>query len=806
MDRLILLIVALLAVTGRLPGQEVNLRLTVLDVADDRPLSFVSVQLSPGSRGGTTDEEGRLNLVLPPGSYLLRASFTGYAPFEQRLDLLRDLEATLRLEATAARLETVTVTDRPEQEALSRPGMGVERLSASELESIPTVLGERDVLKALQLLPGVTSAGEASNGISVRGGTVDQNLLLYDGAPVFTPTHLFGLFTVFTPDAVGGVDLYRGNIPARFGGRVSSVLDVSSKVPGTERTEIRGGVGFVASHLAVETPLDRAGRWGLLLSARGGFNDFIFPLIERLRDTRSRFGDATLKLRFRPGESDIITLTGFYSQDFYQVDLLNRIGNLPATANQYAYLTLNGGVRWLHLLGEGLSVTSEVHRGHYRPELRFPQETGERIRFTSSIGYWTGRTAFGLTRGPHRAQLGVQYDRYDLRPGDLDPGGQPGILPIMLDPERGRELAIYAEEEWEVSDRLNLSGGLRYVRYRQAGPGQIRSYRPGEEITETNLLTATTAEAGSTIARYDGLEPRLGLSYRFLTNSSFKASYARSRQYLQNIYNATTPLPTSRWTVSSTNVAPQTAELYSAGLTQRSGNTTYTYRLEAYYRRIQDLLEYKPGADFFLNPAVETDLLRGEGRGYGVELSARRSGTGRITGEVNYAYARVENRVEGPTESTRINRGNWYPGYFDQPHTFTANLILDEGKTHELGFNLVVQSNRPYTVPNGFVTIRDTPVPLFLERNNDRLPVYHRLDFSWTIHNLRRTQRRWTGEWIFTAYNIYGRDNAYNVFFQPKDANTQPLGIFQGSPFAAYRLSIFGAPILSLAYKFRFLP
>ena len=784
--------------------EQYELRLTVLDVADDSPLSFVSVQLSPGNIGGQTDAAGQLTLTARRGGYLLRASYTGYASFEQEIVLRDDLEATLRLEATAAELQTVTVTEQNNRLALDRPTMGVERLSASDMESIPTVLGERDVLKSIQLLAGVASAGEASNGVSIRGGTIDQNLLLYDGAPVFTPTHLFGLFSVFTPDAVGGVDLYRGNIPARYGGRIASVLDVRSQAPTRERTEVRGGIGLVSSHLTLETPLDRSEKVSLLLAARGSLTDLVFPAVERLRNTESRFADATLRLQYQPGDRDIFSLTGFYSQDYYQLDLLSNIGGIPATANQYAYLTLNGGLEWLHLLDDRWSVRSSVHTANYTPELRFPQLDGKRIDFQSGVDYLIGRSALAYTAGGHEASLGIQYDRYTLQPGSLDPGDVSGILPVALAGETGTELALYAEDEWTVSDRLSLSGGLRYVQYQQRGPGERRTYREGEIITEASLLETVTIDAGPLVT-YSGLEPRLGLNFKLTELVSLKAAYARSRQYLQNIYNATTPVPTSRWKVSDANVGPQSASLYSFGLARQSADRNYFFQLEAYYRTAKDLLEYRPGADFFLNPAVETDLIRGEGRSYGLELTARRA-TGRITGEVNYSYARAENRVDGPTPATRINRGAWYPGYFDQPHTLNTRLTLDEGRTHELSLNLVVQSNRPYTVPNGFVTVGDVPIPLFLERNNDRLPTYHRLDFSWTIHNLRRQQRRWTGDWVFTVYNLYGRDNAYNVFFQPRDANTPPLGIFSGSPFAAYRLSVFGAPVVSLSYKFTFLP
>ena len=792
----------LLLLCTRVSAQTYELRVVTQDAETGERLSFVPLQLKPGPANGTSNDRGEATFALKPGRYTLRASYTGYADYERAINFRATGSLVVALEAGAT-LQTVTVTDRNDRQALQRAEMGVERLTATELASIPSVLGERDVLRSLQLMPGVTSAGEASNGISVRGGTIDQNLLLLDGAPVFTPTHLFGLFTVFTPDAVGGIDLYRGNIPARYGGRVSSVVDVQSRVPSARRPVIKGGIGLVSSHLSLETPLGE--KWSLLAAGRAGFNDFAFNLLRRLRGTKSRFGDATVKLRYRPGPKDILTFSGFYSGDFYQVDLLTSFGGLAATANQYAYLTLNGGAEWVRLFSDRYSLKSQVTNAHFAPELRFPQLDGSLVTFASGIDQLSARTAVSrYDNAAHRWAAGLQYDRYRLRPGALDPGGNPGIQEITLEAEQAHEISLFAEDEWRPTPRFTVAAGLRYTHYQRLGPGEQRQYAPGAELTEENLTGTAFVRRGGLFA-YGGWEPRLGLSYQLNRNTSLKASYARSRQYLQNIFNATTPLPTSRWKVADLNVGPQTADLISSGLSYVTGPGDYSFRLEIYYRRLRDLLEYKPGADFFLNPAVETDLLRGRGRAYGLELTAARR-AGRLTGEVNYAYARVENQVNGASFGTRINRGRWYPGYFDQPHTFSANLTLDEGKTHELGFNLVVQSNRPYTAPNGFVQINGIDVPLFLERNNDRLPLYHRLDFSWTVHNIKRKQKAWTGDWVFTVYNVYGRDNAYNIFFQPRDAGTPPLGIFGGSPFAAYRLSVFGAPILSLAYKFTFLP
>ncbi|MEM6772585.1 MAG: TonB-dependent receptor, partial [Bacteroidota bacterium] len=395
----------------------------------------------------------------------------------------------------------------------------------------------------------------------------------------------------------------------RFGGRVSSVVDVRTKTPSSEETIIKGGIGLVSSNLGIETPLDKEGRLSLLAAARGGLNDFAFSLVDRLEGTRSRFADATLKLRYRPSEKDLFTLTGFYAGDFYEVDLLTSIGGLASTSNQYSYLTLNGGLEWTRLLGKKYAVRTQITNAHYAPELRFPQVDASLITFASGIDQQTFRTALSRDESAtHAWTIGLQADQYTLAPGTLNPGTSQNALPLTLEDERGLELSAFIEDEWKVSERFTVGAGLRYTAYSQLGGGEQRLYTPGEEITARNQIGSEFFADGEVLFRYAGFEPRLGLNYQLSANTSLKASYARSRQYLQNIFNATTPLPTSRWKVADNNVVPQTADLVSGGLSHVLPNGTTSFKVEGYYRWLSDLLEYKPGADFFLNPAVETDL------------------------------------------------------------------------------------------------------------------------------------------------------------------------------------------------------
>ncbi len=788
-----------------LPGQSsYRVQVRVTDAATGGALPYVNVQLANSVVGGITDEAGEYTCTLPAGKVTILASFVGYDAFRLSTEVSGPLEVAITLVPAAATLETVIISSNDASARLEQPLMGVERLSIREIELLPVALGEVDVFRGLQLVSGVNSAGEASNGLSVRGGTIDQNLVLLDGAPVFTPTHLFGLFSVFTPDAVGSVDLYRANIPARFGGRVTSVVDVKTRNPTSDQFKLQGGIGLVSSRLSVESPLTADKRLKLLAAARIGVNDFIFGLFDRLKNTRSKFGDASVKLRYAPNANNLFTFSGFYSRDFYQIDLLNQFGGIVSQTNQYDYATLNGTVEWLRLFSESTSLLTRVVSSDHHPTVIFPEEgVDQEVEYTSRIRFQSIQSGLDhRTPGNHLLSAGFQLIHYGLQPGRLDPGGSSNVQGVDLMQEQAAEASLYLEDEWKASRQLTFSAGLRYTRFLQLGPGELRYYPEGEELAPGSFTSTADFGAGSTMTTYGGFEPRIGLSFQVGAATSLKAAYALNRQYLQNIFNSTTPLPSSRWKVSDNNVRPQVSQLYSAGIYQVIGSKGYEISVEGYYRSIEGLLEYKPGAEFFLNPTVEVDLLQGKGKAYGAELSVKKT-SGTITGQVNYAYARAFNQVSGRGLRTTINQGAWYRGYFDQPHTLNSSFTMDDGRTHRLSLNFVVQSNRPYTIPNGFLVLDGLSVPVFLERNNARLPLYHRLDFSWTIHNANMKKRRWVGDWTLTFYNLYGRKNAYNIYYQPR-LSGKDADVFGGSPLGSYQLTIFGSPIVSLSYGFKF--
>ncbi len=786
--------------SGYAQRQEVSLSLRVVNAADGSPLEGVQIAIDPCNCGGITDRDGRYSVVLARDSYEIEFFYLGFRGERRQVDLDESTELSVRMQEQAEELSEVVLRARRITQNIESPQMGALQLEMQEIKKIPMAAGEFDVLRGMTLLPGVNNAGEVSNGLSVRGGSLDQNLILYDYAPVFNPTHLFGLFSVFTPEVISQVDLYRANIPARYGGRTSSVLDVKTRNPYPENFKLSGGVGLVSSRLAIETPLIKD-KLNLSLGGRAGFTDFLLPLFsDRLDNTRANFYDATMKLLWLLGEDDQIAFTGFYTRDFYQLDLITKIQDINAANNQYRFQTLNGTLAWTHVLDEKSSLRTILVGSDYTPENIFPeQESDNEIHYESAIKYLSLSSEY--LRYPSDGldwYAGVQAVKYNIEPGRLDPGNGNSINAVELPAENSYEFSGYANLNWKPLEELTLSTGLRLNHFVLVGPFTQPAFDPAND----NLIGTTFFEDGAGVKTYNSLEPRLGLNLALGENSSVKASYARLNQYLQNLYNTTTPLPTSRWKTSDPFIEPQQSDAYGIGFYHGFNDNRIELSLEAYYRASRNNLTYKAGADFFLEPYLQREVLQAEGKAYGVELGLRKP-EGKVNGWLNYTYSRSFLRSDGVALRERINDNDWYPSEFDRPHVFNGTVNFEGGLYNTYSFNFTVQSGRPYSAPNTVFRYEDIDIPIFLERNNVRLRPYHRLDFSWTIRYGKKLNRRWVGDWTFTVYNVYGRRNPFNLFYSQRQGSENG-DIFLDSPLGSYELSVVNSPILALTYNFRF--
>ena len=768
----------------------------VRDSATGQPMPGVTIVVDyrKNLTGTTTDEQGHYSLDLLGGDHVLVARLVGYTPVRKELRIANSsIQLDVRMRSVESQLEEVVVTTKGFDQTVRQPILGVNQINVNMLKKLPSALGEVDLLRGLQMLPGVTSVGEASNGLNIRGGTTDQNLILLDETPIFNPTHMFGLFSVFPADALATVDLYKGNVPARFGGRAASVLDVALRNPDLSQFSISGGVSVVSNKLTADIPIV-PGKFGILVSGRGAFNDFLLPLVsDRLANIRARFGDGVIKAFWRINDRNTLTVTGYGSKDRFQTDLLANLPNVNGTATRYDHQTINVMARWFRTLSPRLDLQTTGVYVHYVPRILSPELSGNVVTLRSSVLQRQVKSNLNYQLTNQKIEAGVSGTHYRVEPGTLLPGQSESVLTVTTPTENALELAAYVDYERSLGPRLAVSAGLRYSEFLSLGPSLVRQYAPGETRDDFSVIDSTRYSSGQVSKYYGGPEPRLGVRYTLTPNSSLKLGYNLMRQYVQVVTNTTTPLPTSRWKTSDPNIRPQVSQLLTAGYFLSFKQNIYELTVEGYWRATQHVIDYKPGADFLLQPYPETQLLQGKSKAYGLETMLTKK-KGELTGWLNYTYARTLNQVyEGATTEQNVNGGNWYRANYDRPHTVNANVTIDVDRHNSFGFTLAYSTGRPYSAPTGYVNIDGAQYPYYGTRNNERLPDYHRLDFTWNIYNPGMRNRRWEGRWAFTVYNLYGRKNAYSVFFKAENNKTN-----------AYQLRIFAAPIISLAYNFVF--
>lgn len=771
-----------------------NLEVEVIDSLSNEKLQGATVNLNFGDLIAITDKNGKANFKTTYGNKVISIKYVGYKPNRLKIDLYSDTKIVIKLLQVSNDLEDLIVSSKSLSENLKRPILGVNSLNIKTLQRIPTAMGEVDILRGLQMLPGVTSVGEAANGVNIRGGTTDQNLLLLDDAPIFNPTHMFGLFSAFPSEAVNSFDLYKGNVPSRYGGRAAAVLDVTLAQPSLTKFKMQGGISLVSNRLKMDIPIIKD-KLGVMISARGAFNDFLLPIIsDKLSDIKAKFGDGAIKLFFNANSKNTFTYSGYYSKDLFQTSILGSIGDINSTSTKYDYQTLNHTLNWFYAINNKLNIQTKIIKSNYVPITILPELiTDNEVRIRSGIDYMQAKTNLNYTSGKHKVEMGIDGLKYIINPGELLPGTSPTVKAITLNNEHAYELGAYIEDEIEFSPKLIVSGGLRYSQFLNMGPSLVNVYDPNLPKDINFVVDTKSYNKGEIVKSYGGFEPRFGLRYSLDKDKSFKMGYNLMRQYLQVITNTTTPLPTSRWKTSDGFIKPQISSLYTVGYTQNLPQSIYEVSLETYLRSTKNIVDYKPGADFLLTENPEVSLLQGINKSYGVEFMVSKK-KGEMTGWINYTYSRSLNKVDdGPDVDQKINLGDWYASNFDRPHSINATMIVAQGKHHDFSFNFTYSTGRPFTTPNGYILYQDTSYPFYDKRNNDRIPDYHRLDFAWNIYNPSLKDKKWKGNWTFTVYNLYGRKNAYSVFLKT-----------QGTAIKAYKLTVFGAPIISLSYNFKF--
>ena len=766
----------------------------IRDTVDGKPLVKASLNIDFGKFGGITDDKGFFDLSLPSGEHAITIKYVGYRPSRDVIYLRKDINRSYNIRPLENELEEVIVSSKGVESNIQRPLLGVNQLSIKTLRKLPAAIGEVDILRGLQMLPGVTSVGEASNGVNIRGGTTDQNLLLLDDIPIFNPTHMFGLFTAFPSEAASSVEVYKGNTPARFGGRAASVLDVSLQQPSLDKFKMSGGISFVSNRLTLDVPIIKD-KLGIMISGRASYNDFLLPVIsDKLNDIKANFADLVTKVFWRVNTKSTITASGYYSKDFFQTKLLGAIGAINATSTQYDYRSKSFSARWFYGINSRTNLQTTIVSADYVPKTLLPElNSDNKVVLLSGVQYKQVKSNLNYSTNKHRVEMGISATRYDIDPGQLLPGTSRSVLSITTPKEHALETAIHAEDEITVSPKVTVSIGARYSQFFTLGPGNVQVYAPNEPRDAFSARDTIAYGKGNIMNSYGGVEPRIGMKYSLSERTSVKLGYNLMRQYMQVVTNTTTPLPTSRWKSSDLNIKPQVSTLLSGGLFHNLPGNIYEFSLEAYYRLTNNIIDYKPGADFLLDGYPETQLLQGKNRSYGLEVMFSKK-KGEATGWINYTYSRSQNQVsEGTGFGEQINFGKWYSANYDRPHSFNASIIINQGTHHDFSFNFSYSTGRPYTLPEGFIIYQGRSYPYYGERNNARLPDYHRLDFAWNIYQPGMKDKRFKSHFTFTIFNLYGKKNAYSVFVRSS-----------GTAISSYKLVVFGAPIVSLSYNFKF--
>ncbi|AKD55997.1 TonB-dependent receptor [Spirosoma radiotolerans] len=766
----------------------------VRDVKTGKPIQGVNIVVLNVSKGYVTAKDGFYIVQLPPGQYVLRFSHVGYRSKQDTISLQKTLFREVTMEDDAKDLEEVVVTSETPDRNVRKVEIGVSQLTIRSIRRIPPLMGEVDIVRSLLLLPGVTTVGEGAPGFNVRGGSADQNLILFDEAPVFNSSHLMGFFSVFNPDVVRDVTLNRGGVAAAYGGRASSVLDVKIKEPDATKWSVNGGIGIISSRLGIEGPIIK-NKLSFLIAARASFNDFLFKLAPpNLKGTQANFYDLTSKLKYQPNEKNTITLTGYLSKDIFKLASDSLSGQeINASSTRFNYQTMNAVLRWNYFMSKQVNLATSVILSRYQANLSSPDSSNA---FELKSGVWHRQIKSDLTYTPnevHQWQTGVSAIAYQIQPNTRVPGPYSNVLPVDLAREQAYELAAYVQDEWKVNTAVAVIAGLRYSELLNRGPATVRTYQENGPRQDETVASQQTYGSGKIYHSMGGLEPRLAVRWSVSEGKAIKVGYSRLRQYIQQVTNTTAALPTSRWHLSDMYTKPVIADQWSLGYFSNTADNDIEASGEVYYKTLTNAIDYRDGAELQLAQAVETQIVQGSGRAYGFEGLLRKN-KGRWTGFMSYTYARTFLTMNSPYASERVNNGNPYPANYDKPHTLNVLATHRPTPWFSMSLNFTYSTGRPTTQPSAIARVAGILIPIYLDRNQQRVPDYHRLDFSMTFEQNPLKHKKNQSSWVFSIYNVYAHKNAYSIFYKLSPASASD----------AYKLSIFGTAFPSLTYNFKF--
>ncbi|MDB4061496.1 TonB-dependent receptor [Vicingaceae bacterium] len=746
--------------------------------------------------GVSANVYGFYSLTLPKGTYEVSYSFIGYTDKVKTVELSYNQKIDMELSESVYEINEVVIEAEGAEQNVKSIEMSVNKIDAKDIKKIPALLGEADVIKSVLLLPGVSTVGEGSTGFNVRGGGIDQNLVLLDEAPVYNSSHLFGFFSVFNPDAVKNVKLLKGGIAPEYGGRLSSILDVRMKEGNSKKFTGTGGLGVIFSRLALEGPINN--KTSFIVAGRRSYADVLAKpfLNEDLRGSKFYFYDLTAKINHRINENNRIFLSGYFGRDVFGSGFVFNWGNATATA------------RWNHIFNEKLFMNVTTFYSDYDYSFGLEDsDPDDDFKWSSSIVSGSIKPDFTYyLNNKNTIKFGGQIIYYDFKPAEASFASNGQISSLSLPGKYGNESGFYAQNEQKIGARLSVLYGARVSHFRYEGDRE-QEYFEGEAGLRKVLKSETLNESTfhqvniwgwipsyrnyKSETNYTNFEPRLAINYSLNETSSLKGSFNRMTQYLHLISNTVASTPVDLWLPTTNNIKPQIADQVAVGYFKNFKQNKYETSLEVYYKDFQNQIDYIDNADIFFNTQLEGDLLTGDGRAYGLELYVKKN-QGKLTGWISYTISKTERQVNG------INRDEWYPTRFDRAHNLSVVSSYELTDKWNFSANFVYSSGTPATFPTNRYEIQGVVLPHNDKdaRNNYRIPDYHRLDISATLTPKKNKDRKFNGEWVFSVYNVYNRRNPFSIFFEQDDAEPRVTN--------AVRFSVIGNFVPAVSYNFNF--
>lgn len=771
--------------------EKVTINGTVYDNNSNETLIGVSLYFPELKTGTTTNEYGFYSITVPKGNYKIQVSYLGFKSIIENLNLTVNVTKNFKLEEETESLDEIIIESDIEKLNIKTPQMSVNKLTAATIKQIPVVLGESDIIKSIILLPGVTSAGEGASGFNVRGGAADQNLILLDEAIVFNSSHVFGFFSVFNPDVIKDVKLYKGGIPARYGGRLSSVLDIYQKEGNSKEFKLTGGIGLVSSRLLAEGPIEKE-KSSFLIGGRASYAHLFLPLFDN--DNTAYFYDLNSKVNYRFNKKNNLFLSTYFGKDVFGIS--------DNFVNKYGNNVLN--LRWNHLFSDKLFSNLSIIYSDY-----FYGLTLDFVGFEWDSGITNFNLKYDFKHylnNTFTLNYGINNIYIKFNPGKIIPNRpDSGIQPEKLIDKYANEFAAYIDAEHRISDKLTLQYGLRFSNFTRLGQDELNVYANNEAVIynqqfkkyESASPTGTESFSRSDVlASFINFEPRFSLSYLLSDESSVKLSYNRMAQYLHLLSNTASPTPLDVWAPSGRFIKPQLLDQFAAGYFKSIKGGDYSLETEVFYKDIQNRIDYINGANLIANNEIETVILNGQAKAYGLEVLFKKN-EGNFKGWLAYTLSRSEQQTPGRNANEPgINQGKWYSTPFDKTHDLSLNASYELSKKWTFNANFLFQTGQPTNYPVGQYEVQGLNVPIFDDdrRNADRLPAYHRFDISATLTPEKNKNRKWQAEWVFGIYNLYGRQNAASINFRQNRETLRNEAI---------QTSIFGI-VPSVTYNFKF--